>query len=139
MSGVEAQGVPTGRASDLEAQAAAWVRRQHFEGWTAEDQAALDTWLAESIGHQVAYWRISAGFDCTERLTALRGPMRPKAGIQSAKESLVVHIPHHGQLRDCLRHCCVVADSSLAEAETLYDICSVATKSCISRTVRKLS
>lgn len=78
MSGAET-GLPISRAADLEAQAAAWVRRQHFGGWTAEDQVALDTWLAVSVGHQVAYWRISAGFDSTERLTALRGPMQPKA------------------------------------------------------------
>ncbi len=79
MSGTDPQGLPSNRAAELEAQATAWVRLQHFDCWSAADQVALDTWLAESIGHQVAYWRISAGFDCTERLTALRGPMRPKA------------------------------------------------------------
>lgn len=63
-------------AAELEAQAAAWVRRQHFAQWGESDQAALDAWLAEAVSHQVVYWRMSAGFDRTERLTALREPMR---------------------------------------------------------------
>jgi transmembrane sensor len=62
--------------AELEAQAAAWVRRRHFAQWGEADQAALDAWLAEAVSHQVAYWRMSAGFDRTERLTALREPMR---------------------------------------------------------------
>jgi transmembrane sensor len=82
LSGVETEGLRISRAADLEAQAAAWVRRQHFEGWAAEDQAALDTWLAESVGHQVAYWRICAGFESTERLTALRGSTQPNFGAE---------------------------------------------------------
>lgn len=62
-------------AAELEAQAAAWVRRQNFAEWGEADQASLDEWLAESVSHQVAYWRMSAGFDRTERLTALREPI----------------------------------------------------------------
>jgi transmembrane sensor len=82
MSGANSQGLSNHRAAELEAEATAWVRRQHFDTWSAADQAALDVWLAESVGHQVAYWRMSAGFDCTERLTALRTPAQSQNNLE---------------------------------------------------------
>ena len=60
--------------ADIEAQAAAWVRRRHFWDWSDEAQAELDAWLAESISHRVAYWRMESGFARTEKLVALRDP-----------------------------------------------------------------
>ena len=60
--------------ADIEAEAAAWVRRRHFWDWSGEDQAALDLWLAQSISHRVAYWRMESGFERTEKLVALRDP-----------------------------------------------------------------
>lgn len=76
MTDVDSKEVSVGRATELEAQATAWVRQQHFGDWSADDQRALDEWLSLSIGHQVAYWRIDAGFDTTKRLAALHSPMR---------------------------------------------------------------
>ena len=60
--------------ADIEAQAAAWVRRRHFWDWSADEQAGLDAWLAESISNRVAYWRMESGFARTEKLVALRDP-----------------------------------------------------------------
>ncbi len=60
--------------ADIEAEAAAWVRRRHFWDWNETDQATLDAWLAESISHRVAYWRLESGFARTEKLVALRDP-----------------------------------------------------------------
>jgi transmembrane sensor len=73
-------------AAQLEAQAAAWVRKQNFADWSETDQASLDAWLAEAVSHQVAYWRMSAGFDRTERLTALREPMRKGADTPATRK-----------------------------------------------------
>jgi transmembrane sensor len=79
-------------ATELEAQAAAWVRKQHFAQWSEADQATLDAWLAEAVSHQVAYWRMSAGFDRTERLTALREPMRKNADTPAPRKRATIFL-----------------------------------------------
>ncbi len=65
---------PARPVADIEAQAAAWVRRRHFWDWSEEDQSELDAWLSESISHRVAYWRMESGFARAEKLVALRDP-----------------------------------------------------------------
>ncbi len=59
-------------AADIEATAADWLQRRNFWNWSKDDQAALDAWLAESMAHNLAYWRLEAAWDRTERLEALR-------------------------------------------------------------------
>ncbi|HEV2561088.1 MAG TPA: FecR domain-containing protein, partial [Rhizomicrobium sp.] len=59
-------------ATDVDVRAAEWLQKQRFWPWSNEDQAALDVWLAESPAHQVAYWRLDAAWDRTQRLVALR-------------------------------------------------------------------
>ncbi len=61
--------IPTPMA--LEAEAAHWLQRRHFWAWSEADQSELDTWLAQSAAHRVAYWRLKAGFERSSRLTAL--------------------------------------------------------------------
>lgn len=57
--------------------AAGWVTdRSNAESWTPEHQAELDAWLAQSVAHRVAYVRIAASWRRSDRLAALRGPMR---------------------------------------------------------------
>jgi len=60
-------------AMEIEAQAADFLQRMHFWEWSDEEQAKLDAWLAESVHHRVAYWRLKANFARTGRLAALRG------------------------------------------------------------------
>ena len=60
------------RAMDIEAQAAAWLRRRHFWNWSQIDQAELDDWLDAAMAHRIAYWRLNAALARTERLAALR-------------------------------------------------------------------
>ena len=67
-------------ASDMSAQtvrarAAAFViaRREH-ENWGPQDQAELDSWLAQSPAHTVAYLRIDSAWGRADRLTAIRPP-----------------------------------------------------------------
>ena len=38
--------------------AARWAQRRQFWGWSDDDQAELDRWLAESPAHHVAYMRL---------------------------------------------------------------------------------
>ena len=57
----------------IELRAADWLSRQQYEDWDDAQQAALDTWLAESDNHVAAYWRLAATFRRTDRLAALRG------------------------------------------------------------------
>ncbi len=75
-AGLEDRAAETG-AAGVEAAAAAWVRRRHFADWTAEDEAALNAWLNQSTAHEIAYLRLEAAWERTERLHALH-PFKPE-------------------------------------------------------------
>lgn len=53
--------------------AAAWIARRDSETWSDADAAALETWLAESASHRVAYYRLNAAWQEAGRLQALVG------------------------------------------------------------------
>jgi transmembrane sensor len=75
MSAPEEQGVSDAMA--IEMCAADWVAdRRNAAEWTADRQAELDAWLARSVAHRVAFLRIDATWQRTDRLAALRQPMR---------------------------------------------------------------
>jgi transmembrane sensor len=59
-------------ANGIEWKAADWLQRRQFWNWSADDQAQLDAWLAESSAHRVAFLRLKSGYAQTERLVALR-------------------------------------------------------------------
>jgi transmembrane sensor len=70
----------TANAHDVKTRAAEWRDRKDREDWSAEDQKALDAWLAQSSAHMVAYLRVDAAWTRADRLSALRGnptPQRP--------------------------------------------------------------
>lgn len=71
-------------ASDIEYKAADWLQRRQFWNWSDEDQKALDTWLAESSAHRVAFLRLKAGYAQTERLVALRNS-KPDRGTRNGR------------------------------------------------------
>jgi transmembrane sensor len=68
-------------AKEIERLAAAWLERREREDWSGEDQAALDSWLAESVAHRVAFVRVDAAWGRTEWLGALR-PFTPEPGAE---------------------------------------------------------
>lgn len=73
-------------AMSIEDQAADWsASRRMSTVWSAERQAELDAWLARSPAHRVAYLRIEATWRRTERLAALREPMRKLPAAASVK------------------------------------------------------
>ncbi len=58
----------------IEQCAAVWRGRRDDPDWTAQDQEALDAWLASSTAHRVAWLRMEYGWRRIDRLAALRAP-----------------------------------------------------------------
>lgn len=72
----------------IEQRAADWaVLRRNRRDWTADRQAELDAWLSQSLAHRVAYLRIDAMWQRTQRLAALRAPMRPLEDIRVSRKN----------------------------------------------------
>ena len=63
-------------AAEVKERAAEWLQRREFWNWSEADQAELDAWLAQSSAHEIAFIRMQAAWDRTQRLSALRKPMR---------------------------------------------------------------
>jgi len=74
---------------DVQIRAAEWVNQRRDSGaWSADDEAALEAWLAESPVNRVAYWRLDAAWERTQKLSAL-GPL-PR---ENSPSPLRRHIP----------------------------------------------
>ncbi len=58
-------------AAQIEQDAALWLIRREEDGWTPADQAELDAWLAMSMAHKAAYWRLEHGWREADRIGAL--------------------------------------------------------------------
>src|SRR6185312_1615567 len=67
---------PVPPSVDLDAQASDWLARQEFGQLDEADMARFERWLAQSFHHRTAYWRMKALWQDSERLAALRSPMR---------------------------------------------------------------
>ncbi|HTO39819.1 MAG TPA: FecR domain-containing protein [Rhizomicrobium sp.] len=63
---------PTVDARDAKTRAAAFLEQRDRADWSADDQARLDAWLAQSPGNLLAFWRVEAAWDQTARLIAVR-------------------------------------------------------------------
>ena len=70
------------RALQTEEAAARWLLRQEESGWSQENQAELDAWLAAAPENKVAYWRLEHGWRKVGRLAALRGPPLPAPSLR---------------------------------------------------------
>ncbi len=57
---------------EVRAAAARWRERRDQPEWSAEDQSALNTWLAQSPAHKIAYLRVDHVWERADRLSALR-------------------------------------------------------------------
>src|SRR6185437_17132942 len=56
------------RANDISREAATWLERREREDWSDADNSALETWLAQSPAHKLAFWRVKGACSQTERL-----------------------------------------------------------------------
>ncbi|HVP84204.1 MAG TPA: FecR domain-containing protein [Rhizomicrobium sp.] len=68
-------------------EAAGWLERRQRPEWNAEDQSALDAWLAADPAHMVSYLRVEAAWNRANRLGALRQPMRASNAAQAPRRS----------------------------------------------------
>jgi transmembrane sensor len=74
--------------ADIEAAAAEWlIRKRDAQGWRAEDDAALDVWLAQSPAHEMAYWRLEAAWARADRLTALSPQSRRRMLLSAGRKA----------------------------------------------------
>lgn len=60
----------------IDARAVEWFLDRSEGGANQGTEAAFEAWLAESPSHQLAYWRVEAGWDRAGLLAAVRPPRR---------------------------------------------------------------
>ena len=65
---------PAMSAKDVRAHAADWIGRRDGSNWSEQDQTALDTWLAQSPAHAIAFLRAEAAWSRADLLGDLRHP-----------------------------------------------------------------
>lgn len=76
-------------AKEAKSHAARWLmERRLAENWSEADQAKLDSWLAESPAHLIAYVRLEAAWSRTDRLVVLRNPISDMAEAAPSRAAL---------------------------------------------------
>lgn len=65
--------------------AVAWITRRDAGDWTSADAAAFEAWLAASLHHRAAYYRLHAAWVAAGRLAALQPARSP---VQSRRPGL---------------------------------------------------
>lgn len=82
MSGLNLQKPTSGSANEVDELAGAWIIRRDLPGWSEEDHATLENWLAKSPGHRIAYLRLR---DVWERANRLQALSRTAHGIRRSR------------------------------------------------------
>jgi transmembrane sensor len=77
---------PVVNRETAENEAAAWIARRDTAQW---DAAAFERWLAESVSHRAAYYRLNAAWTEAGRLGALTRPARADAVFESLTASVL--------------------------------------------------
>ncbi len=72
--------LPLPALNEIDLQASSFVLRQGLPGWSDTDQTTLDTWLAQSPHHKVAYLRHLHVWSRADRLQALQNPAQTDTG-----------------------------------------------------------
>lgn len=62
-------------ARRIEALAAQWLMQREEPGWTADQQSELDCWLAQSMAHKAAFWRLEHGWGEADRIAVVAQPL----------------------------------------------------------------
>ena len=73
------------RAQQIEDLAARWVLQREERSWSPADEAELDSWLAESDAHKVAFWRLESGWREADRIASIGAPA-PAMGWSNAMQ-----------------------------------------------------
>ena len=92
----------------IEDAAAAWLaHRDAAERWSDADEAALQAWIAESVAHRVAWLRLNAAWQRTERMPALShlaaDPVAQTSPVDASSAATaqprIEHLRHHYRRR----------------------------------------
>src|SRR5690242_2783258 len=73
----------------IEKEAADWIADRDREDWNQADQKRLDSWLAESLAHELAFWRLDVAWAETARLAALRRPSQTLSESKPQRSFLI--------------------------------------------------
>lgn len=69
-----------GPALEIQSRAAEFlVARRNAKSWSETDEESLNAWLAESMAHRIAFWRLESVWNRADRLNALRPLVRANA------------------------------------------------------------
>lgn len=77
----------------IRVQAADWILKQRLESsWSEQDQGELDSWLEQSTVNLLAYLRLRAAWEQTDRLAALRGSIASQPEHSNPRWSFLTRI-----------------------------------------------
>jgi len=68
----------------IEDTAAHWVMRREEPDWSGAEQAELDAWLAESMAHKAAFWRLEYAWRQADRIGSLGETVRAPSRLAFA-------------------------------------------------------
>lgn len=74
----------------IEEQAVTWFEKKQFWTWTDVDERTFNIWLTASPAHEIAYWRLEAGWQRAERMAALKRVSRPTSNSTAATSATKV-------------------------------------------------
>jgi len=81
------------RSQEIEHAASRWLERAALGSMTENDIEAFEDWKSQALAHRVAYVRLEAAWQRTERLAALRKPMLDRSAA-SKDLSLTRNVKH---------------------------------------------
>jgi|HubBroStandDraft_2_1064218.scaffolds.fasta_scaffold49616_2 transmembrane sensor len=64
--------ISSATAQQIKEQAASWFARNVCEPLPDGERAEFDAWIGQSTAHKLAYWRLDAGWQRSERMAALQ-------------------------------------------------------------------
>src|SRR6267142_3461987 len=76
-----------------ESAAATWIAKRDSAEWGAAETSAFEAWLAESVSHRVAYYRLNAVWQEAGRLRALSRGLLPADTVTPTGDSPAVSPP----------------------------------------------
>lgn len=69
-------------AEELQERAAYWLMRHEEPDWSEQESAAFEAWLAESMSHKAAYWRLEYGWRKADRIAVLGRPRNQELHVR---------------------------------------------------------
>lgn len=72
-------------AKETDRLAAQWLVMHERGEMTDLDHQAFDAWMADSLAHRVAYWRLNSVWERSKRLAALRPAMTPNRLVRTGR------------------------------------------------------